>query len=1190
MMPDGHFCPALPDAAARRRALLDHDAALLVEAGAGSGKTALMAGRVAMMLEHGIRPRDIVAITFTEAAAAELLERIERFVTCLAAGTVPPDLQCALPVGLPADQRAAIAAAATALDEITCTTIHGFCQQLIKPYPIEAGIDPGAAIIDPAAADLAYQDLMRAWLSARFGRARDDDALGRIPQITNLRSEDDFFAEILAIAPDQVVALIADAANFLRTKRTARAPQVELDTDNLRRLSRTIIAFTDWYIGCGITEPATAECVADLAQLRVMLDETLSTPITGRVIARLLLHAPPDCRHGSEVRFKVWQNKGKWHAAACQAGYGKARGEQLSAAAKAAYDRCSDAYESFSANIAAAALSRFVSEFEALRSLYADYKRQAALLDFDDLLHHARDLLVRDPGVRQVLARRYPRVLVDEFQDTDPLQAEILWLLCGEGTQNLPWIARRLRPGSLFLVGDPKQAIYRFRGADVDTYLEAKRALLAQDPDSIIEITANFRSRAPILDFANDRFQPLLSEAAGQPGFTPLAAARVASPDGHAVACFEIPIDDRHKDTKGRLDAELVREEEALIVAQIVQRLIGNYQIWDKRSQTMRVCRAGDIALLAPTGASLWRYERALEFRHVPVASQAGKGFFRRQEIQDLIALSRTIADRRDTLGFGAFLRGPLVGLSEEEIADAIAALPARQDGPAPRLHLWTDRTAIAHPLLGRTLEVLQNLARKARRTTPYQIIAEAIEELNIRPILRSRYRLAPERALANVELFLEMARAYDGRGLTAFALAMRHNWEDAEAQVEGRPDAEAESVSIITMHLAKGLEWPVVIPINSPTELYDDTTFLHRRSDDTVHFKLLDQAPPDYELVKTAERDQLRRERVRLWYVAITRACDLLLLPRQSERKGNDWMSIVDLRLDELPTFDPRAIVYAPDLPEIEEPHNTQDETTWRNEAAIIVAARRSIVWRSPSRHEMPFDAPTPPARDEIFADPAEPTEQLPPRNAQVASAVRGSRERGLIVHKLLEEVLTGETPDQAQALETRARALLLQLGTPEAARPEEGPHAPELAATTLRALAISEIAACRASLLPEVTVFSAQTSDDRSVYVGGVADAVAYGETGIIDLVIDWKTDVAPSLFQIGLYREQLHDYLVATGAAEGLLVFVTTGQLVWVRTKFRQMPASGAADLHLASKSSISTASPRRQTRSGQYEFSF
>ena len=791
-MPGTHP-PALPDSAARQRALLDYGTTLLVEAGAGSGKTALMAGRVALMMMDGIPPRDIVAITFTEAAASELLERIERFVASLNGGVVPPELELALPNDLSAGQRKAIATAFTALDEITCTTIHGFCQQLIKPYPVEAGIDPGATIIDPAAADLACQDLMTAWLSTRFGRARVDDGLGRIPPMAGLGSEDDFFAELLAVAPDDVVTLIAAAADFLRKNRTARAPDAEPDVGILRNLSQEIRGFAAWYASCGMAEPATAKCIADLARLRVMLDDALSAPITGRVIVHLLCHTRPNCCHGKEPRFKAWHNKGKWQAAAYQAGLAKARGEQLCAAAKAIYDRCSDAYQSFMANVAATALARFVGEFDELRVLYAEYKRQAALLDFDDLLHHARDLLVRDASVRQALACRYPRVLVDEFQDTDPLQAEILWRLCGDGAQNEPWTARRLRPGSLFLVGDPKQAIYRFRGADVDTYLEAKRALLAQDPDGIIETTANFRSRAPILDFANNRFQPLLSEVVGQPGFTPLAATRTASVDRHAVACFEVPIDDRHKNERGGLDAELVREEEARIVAEIVQRLIGNYQIWDKHRQTMRACRAGDIALLAPTGASLWRYERALKSRHVPVASQAGKGFFRRQEVQDLIALSRAIADQRDTLGFGALLRGPLVGLTEEEIADAIAALPVPEGGSPTRLHLWTDRSAIAHPVLGRTLEVLQNLARKARRTTPYQIIAEAIEELNIRPILRSRYRLAPERALANVELFLEMARAYDGRGLPAFTLAMRGNWDNSEAQVEGRPDAEAE-------------------------------------------------------------------------------------------------------------------------------------------------------------------------------------------------------------------------------------------------------------------------------------------------------------------------------------------------------------------------------------------------------------
>jgi ATP-dependent exoDNAse (exonuclease V) beta subunit len=295
----------------------------------------------------------------------------------------------------------------------------------------------------------------------------------------------------------------------------------------------------------------------------------------------------------------------------------------------------------------------------------------------------------------------------------------------------------------------------------------------------------------------------------------------------------------------------------------------------------------------------------------------------------------------------------------------------------------------------------------------------------------------------------------------------------------------------------------------------------------------------------------------MRLWYVAITRACDLLLLPRQSERKANDWMSIVNLKLDDLPTFDPRAIVYAPELPNVAEPENTQDETTWRREAAAIAATRRSIVWRSPSRHEMPPDVVPAPDRQEIFADASALSEQLPlePDNAAVAGAIRGSRERGLVVHKLLEEVLTGETADNAEALEIRARALLAQLGISETARPEDGPQAPELAATALRALSIPDIVACRSRLVPETTVFSVQAHYDRTIYVGGIADAVAYQPTGAIDLVIDWKTDVSPSARQIDLYRDQIHDYLIASGASLGLLVFVTTGQVISVRPQFHQ-----------------------------------
>jgi exodeoxyribonuclease-5 len=188
----------------------------------------------------------------------------------------------------------------------------------------------------------------------------------------------------------------------------------------------------------------------------------------------------------------------------------------------------------------------------------------------------------------------------------------------------------------------------------------------------------------------------------------------------------------------------------------------------------------------------------------------------------------------------------------------------------------------------------------------------------------------------------------------------------------------------------------------------------------------------------------------------------------------------------------------------------------------------------------------------EEIFTDPSAVSQQLPTGsdNAAAEGTIRGGRERGLVVHKLLEEVLTGETPDQADALQRRARVLLSQLGIAEAPRPEDGPHAAEMAGTTLRALAIPEIAARRARLVPEMTVFSAQADDDSTIYVGGVADAAAYHASGAIELVIDWKTDVSPAAQQIELYREQLREYLFATGAPEGLLVLVTTGRIVRVR----------------------------------------
>ena len=234
-------------------------------------------------------------------------------------------------------------------------------------------------------------------------------------------------------------------------------------------------------------------------------------------------------------------------------------------------------------------------------------------------------------------AGRWPRVfshvLVDEFQDTDPLQTEIFWRLCGEPPAEGDagdWTAFTLRPGALFLVGDPKQAIYRFRGADIAAYVRAREAFRAQAADGVLSIATNFRSCPPIMEYVNERFEAPLSEENGQPGFQALDPFLPKRAEGPSVAALDIEVADEN----GKATAARQRDGEAEAVADMCARLIGSESIRDFENGGQRLCRAGDIALLAPTGSELWRYEEALEQRGIPVATQAGKGLYRRQEIQ----------------------------------------------------------------------------------------------------------------------------------------------------------------------------------------------------------------------------------------------------------------------------------------------------------------------------------------------------------------------------------------------------------------------------------------------------------------------------------------------------------------------------------------------------------------------------
>ena len=1118
----------LSDDDARRSAITVHDRSFLVEAGAGSGKTALLAGRIAMLLAEGIAPRSIAAVTFTEFAASELLIRVREFVSALSRGEVPIPLVVALPHGLTESQRDHLVAASEALDEITCSTIHGFCQRLITPYPVEADIDPGATVTDPDQADLAFREITDAWLRERL---TDEDG--------------GLLAELVLRNPVGTVGLIRTILDHLRRHRDI----VHDASGDLAPLATAFVEsayrFGSVVSGANVHEPESVEIAIKFRELGAAVESCLPAQSPADLVALLLTAPHPDLctRAGS---FRAYKKKGKWVAAAKHAGLSQADGGRLNELATAHYNRCREVWTALQENVASHVLSGLIPLVRPVLDRFRDYKRSAALLDFDDLIFAARDLLRDHDVVRRALAARYGHVLVDEFQDTDPLQTEIFWRLCGDPTTEndaADWTTFALRSGALFLVGDPKQAIYRFRGADIGAYVRAREAFRAQMEDGVLSVSTNFRSCAPIMDYVNDRFASVLSEKNGQPGFQALVPFQPECAEELSVTALDVAV----ADDDGKANATQQRDGEAEAIAELCARLISSHPIRDPESGEQRPCRAGDIALLAPTGSDLWRYEEALERRGISVATQAGKGLFHRQEIQDLIAVTRVLADQRDTLALGSLLRGPLVGLTEEELLDIVWSLPRHDNAPdsIPRLDLGVEPEAIAHEYARDIIEKLQALRSKANSTTPHALLSQAIDVLRVRPVLHQRHRGQSERALANVDLYLSFTRAYAVRGLRAFAEAMTAAWSDDARAVEGRPDAQEESVALYTMHAAKGLEWPIVVPINTMTRRRSTEGAITDRESGRFYCSVLGVEPNGFAAARENEKNELDRERVRLWYVTATRARDLLVLPRLNvTAASNSWLSVVDLALSQQTAIDLGG--YPPQVDGgIIGPENRQTRESFSAEAAVIASRQQRIVWQAPSRDD---GTSGPVVREERPTILDANGDGIPVAD-EATTTIQGGRERGVVLHKLIEEVLSGETAESMPALVARAETLILSLGYPVADDPALGLAPAELGNCVVRALSLPEVANVRPQLVPEFPLYASTATEADEVVTTGFADAIALDSVGAPRMVIDWKSDVTLAPETIEHYRAQMRAYLEAAGVEVGLIVAVTSGTVISV-----------------------------------------
>lgn len=1085
----------------RFRALTELDSTLLVEAAAGTGKTSLLAGRVIMLLAGGAAPRSIAAITFTELAAGELRQRIALYLDTLLSGSVPDELRLAIPSKLKATQRRSLEKASDLLDELTCSTIHGFCHDLLRTYSVEAAIDPGAEILDRDQADFVFDAIFDQWWRDRLDERRPTA---------------DPIAVVARKDPRGAEKLLRDFAKSRRRHRNARPLRPDLDAGSHLEFAESVREFRRWYDGVGGPRDAESDIV-DLESLARHFELGFEADLD---FARLWDAAHPatvSLMRSKSFDLREYKRRTIWKRAK-----GDEEGGRLADEAEEQYVQCRETYGTLMGRIATSIISVFSSELDGLLAEYDDFKRRAAVMDFDDLLFTCREVLRQYPEVRAAAGERFSRILVDEFQDTDPVQAEILFLLAGTDRSTADWQERPLRQGQLFLVGDPKQAIYRFRGADLATYLKVRNAIEAQFPKNILRVTANFRSRPRILIHINECFAGPL--AAQQAGYVALQGTR--DDEDHGFPCVAKVSIDLLPNT--RLDTS--RDEEASAVAEICRRLIGNVELKLNNGGSRRLT-PGDIALLAPVSTELWRYERALEEAGLPFASQAGKNLFKRQEAQDLVALVRSIADSRDTLALGALLRGPLVGLSEQDLLTITAGLPVSPGNEVARLSLNIDPNIVQNDLAREVLATLRDIRLRLRFTTPALLLAEAIERLRIRAIVAGRSADQAARSLANVDGLLERARNYGVRGFVQFARDLDDDWSTGSGFAEGIVEADGRSTEIVTVHSSKGLEWPVVIPINRASMPRPPEPFVYRRSDESLHWALGQVTPPTLEGALQGENREKRDENLRLLYVACTRAMEMLVIPNFSWCDDTSWAKQLDLKLDDIPELDVsklrRAVVAPPVITE-----NRQSAEVFAEEESRIEREFQPIVWTKPSESDPDVLSSQPPnsVEDAALDTPVE---------------IGGSRLRGVILHKLMEELATGELAADTAEVRERSHQLCLQLVRDTTTGNKPDPV--EMADTALRTLALPELELFRDRLVPEMPLYGT-VSEHVVKLVAGRADAVARANNGEL-VAFDWKSDVAPSEQDRAAYREQLSQYLQMLGARRGAVVYMTSGRIDWI-----------------------------------------
>jgi len=854
----------LSDAADRRRAATEFDRNLVVVAGAGTGKTALLVERALNLVAGaGIPIGQLAAITFTEKAAAELRERLAAGLEglhALAAGIARAEaggasteagrayawLRNEAGVDTAAIARRALAALLD-LDSASVSTLHAFCSEILRRFPREAGVDPAYRVDEgPIFRSLFEEEWDRFLLDELGPGARRAEvwhrALGHPAALEAIRA----LGPVLALFrlpwdPEREPAYPAgEARDLLAGEIALRVDRIAAMRRRATGMNRNMDLFLDQsrrsleaYAAGGASSLAS---VKGAWSFQEYLDKDIPSP------GQKLSGCAPE-----EVR----DTAGEAHDLVV------------------ALSRVDEA--TIGAIVEAAApLARRARE----RLLASGY------VSFDGLLRLARDLLARHPEIRRELGARHRAILVDEFQDTDPLQYEILFFLAEEhGDPSSDPYAARIAPGRLFIVGDPKQSIYRFRGADIAAYRRAVERIAAGGGDRLT-LNNSFRSPAGVLEPLNALFEAFIGRESTeeQPAYEPIVSALPPAEDrAPRVEIWSVAAAGSVEDRR--------RAEGEAIAAWISDHL-------DRREATGEPLQRRGVALLFRALTNVGVYAQALRNTGLEFVVEGGKNFYERPEVGDLIAFLRAASNPNDGAAALAVLRGPLGGVDDAELA-AFAALGGRLDSPWP-----AGLDGARFPGVRRTLDFLASFRSDMRGQSPDDIIRAALRQTPLLVLHASQFE-GPQR-VANLNKLSARAEDLARRGLSLEETLGALEEEFQESRDEGESplaDETVDAVRILSVHKAKGLEFPVVfVPdvgrerkggglpaleagwVESPKE----GLLAVKLKDGTTNAAWTRQA-------RSARRHEEAEEK-RVLYVACTRAMKRLILVNSNDGRRAPW------------------------------------------------------------------------------------------------------------------------------------------------------------------------------------------------------------------------------------------------------------------------------------------------------------